>query len=78
MKRLLEEQDSAAVMEIAAKAIPARLRSPAIGIVADLLLADGKIDARERRFLQHLARNLKVGSRRATEVIDVMLVKNQL
>jgi tellurite resistance protein len=78
MKRLLEEQDSTAVMEIAAKAIPARLRSAAFGIVADLLLADGKIDARERRFLQRLALNLKIGSRRANAVIDVMLVKNQL
>ena len=78
MKRLFEEQDSTAVMAIAAKAIPAKLRPSAFAIVADLLLADGKIDARERRFLQRLALNLKIGSGRATEVIEVMLVKNQL
>ena len=42
------------------------------------LLADGRSDAQERRFLQRLALNLRIRSRRATEVIDVMLVKNQL
>ena len=50
MKRLLEEHDAAAVMDAAARTIPARLRPSAFAIVADLLLADGKIDARERTF----------------------------
>ena len=57
MKRLLE-QEATAVMEAAARAIPARLRPSAFAIVADLLLADGKIDAREQKFLSasHMAR----------------------
>ena len=37
MKRLLEEQEPSAVMEAAAKAIPAKLRPSAFAIVADLL-----------------------------------------
>jgi tellurite resistance protein len=79
MKRLLEEQeDRAAVLEVAAKAIPARLRPSAFAIVADLLLADGKIDARERRFLQRLAADLKIDPRMLAGVIEVMLVKNHL
>ena len=78
MKRLLEEKDATAVMEIAAKAIPGRLRPSAFAIVVDLLLADGRIDAQERRFLQRLALDLRIGSRKATETIDVLLVKNQL
>ena len=54
MKRLLEEQEHSAVMEAAARAIPAKLRPSAFAIVADLLLADGKIDARGRKVLHRL------------------------
>jgi hypothetical protein len=78
VKKLLEEQESPAVMDVAARTIPARLRSSAFAIVADLLLADGKIDARERRFLQRLAVNFNIRARRAEQVIEVMLVKNRL
>jgi hypothetical protein len=78
MKRLLEEQDPTAVMQRAARAIPARLRPSAYAIVADLLLADGKIDAQERRFLQRLAVSFNIDSRVATDVIEMMLVKNHL
>jgi hypothetical protein len=78
MKRLLEERDVAAVMESAAKAIPAKLRGSAFALVADLLLADGKVDARERRFLQRLAVSLGIPARVATDVVDAMLLKNHL
>jgi tellurite resistance protein len=78
MKRLVEEQDAGAVMDAAAKAIPARLRPSAFAIVADLLLADGRIDARERKFLQRLAVNFNIRARVASQVIEAMLVKNHL
>jgi tellurite resistance protein len=78
MKRLVEEQDRAAVMESAARAVPARLRPAAFALVADLLLADGKIDGGERRFLQRLASSFRIPAGLATNVIDVMLVKNHL
>ena len=44
----------------------------------DLLLADGKIDPPERRFLQRLAANFGIDTRMAAQAIDVMLVKNHL
>jgi tellurite resistance protein len=78
MKRLLEEQDASAVMDAAARAIPAKLRPSAFAVVADLLLADGKIDARERRFLHRVAVNFNIRARVASQVIEVMLVKNRL
>ena len=78
MKSLLEEQEAAPVMEAAAKAIPARLRPSAFAVVADLLLADGRIDARERKFLQRLAVNFNIRARVANQVIEAMLVKNHL
>jgi hypothetical protein len=78
MKKLLEEQDPASVMDLAAKAIPTRLRPSAFAVVADLLLADGRIDAQERRFLQRLAVNFHINPSVAADVIEVMLVKNHL
>jgi len=78
MKRLLEEEERSAVMDAAAKAIPARLRPSAFAIVADLLLADGKIDARERKFLERLAVNFNIRARVASQVVEAMLVKNHL
>ena len=78
MKRLLEEQDAALVMGAAARTIPAKLRPSAFAIVVDLLLADGKIDARERKFLQRLAVNFNIRAGVASQVIQAMLVKNHL
>ena len=78
MKRLLEGQEATAVMQAAARTIPARLRPSAFAIVADLLLADGKIDSRERKFLQRLAVNFNIRARVAHQVIEAMLVKNHL
>ena len=78
MKRLLEDEEPAAVMQAAATAIPATLKPSAFAIVADLLLADGKLDARERKFLQRLAANFNIGARVASHVVEAMLVKNHL
>lgn len=78
MKQRLEEGDAGALRERAARTIPARLRAPAFAVVADLLLADGKMDARERRFLQQLTVDLRLPIDVATTVIDAMRVKNRL
>lgn len=78
MKRRVEEEDAAALMSASAAAIPARLRPSAFALVADLLLADAKIEPRERRFLQRLAADLRLQPEEAARVIDVMLIKNRL
>lgn len=66
------------MLEAAAKTIPAKLRPSTFAIVADLLLADGKIDARERKFLQRLAVKSNIRAGVARQVIQAMLVKNHL
>ena len=65
-------------MDAAASAIPARLRPSAFAVVDDLLLADGKIDARERKFLQRLAIHFHIRARVASQVIEAMLATNHL
>jgi hypothetical protein len=78
MKRLVEERGAAPVMERAMRAIPARLRPSAYALVADLLLSDGKIDRRERRFLEGLADGLRLDAGVAASLVEAMLVKNKL
>ena len=78
MKRRLEEEEAVDVLAHAARAVPARLRLPAFAVVADLLLADGKIDRRERRFLGDLGANFGIPIDVAANIIDAMLVKNTL
>ncbi len=78
MKRLLEQQDAGEVLDAAARVVPAKLRLSAFAVLADLLLADGKIDARERKFLQRLAVNFNIRARAASQLVEAMLVKNRL
>ena len=52
---LLDEHGADAVMDAVARAIPARIRPSPFAVLADLLLADGKMDRQERRFLQRIA-----------------------
>lgn len=78
MRSLVEESDARAVVGRVAKAIPARLRAPAFAVVADLLLADGKLEGRERRFLHGLGSELKLGQDIARQIVDVVVLKNQL
>lgn len=75
---LFEQRDADAVMDGAARAIPARLRPPAFAVVADILLADGKMDARERRFLRSVGSKLEIDPETARQVVEVVLLKNQL
>jgi hypothetical protein len=78
MRILVEESDARAVVGRVAKAIPARLRAPAFAVVAALLLADGKLEGRERRFLHGLGSELKLGQDIAFQIVDVVVLKNQL
>ena len=78
MKRLLEGREAGVVMHVAARTIAARLRPSAFALVADLLLADGKIEPQEGSFLQRLAANFKIDTRMASQAIAVMLAKNHL
>ncbi len=77
-RRLLERSDHLATITRAAHTIPARLRPSAFALLVDLLLADGRLDARERRFLQKVGSDLKIDPERARTVIDVIRLKNQL
>lgn len=76
MRTLVEQHGAFAVLEAGARKIPRHVRPAAFALAADLVLADGKIEPSERRFLDRLAADLQLDSQTAGQIRDVMLVKN--
>lgn len=76
MRTLVENHGAARVIVAAAGAIPTRLRPTAFAIATDLMLADGKIERAERRFLDGLGKHLKLDRETALGVLDVIRIKN--
>lgn len=74
----IESSDARAVLALAVKAIPARLREPAFAVLADLLLADGQLDVEERAFLRRVGTDLQIAAATQRRIVDVVLLKNQL
>jgi tellurite resistance protein len=76
MRTLIETDGPMAVIAAATQVIPDRLRAAAFAVSADLVLADGKIEPAERRFLERLARELRLDRRTRDGLVRAMLVKN--
>ena len=72
----IEEDGMSAVLQQAARTIPARLRPSAFAVAVDLMLADTKLEREERQFVTRLATALKVRAALADDILRVMLIKN--
>lgn len=77
MRSLVEERGADTVLKAGVRSIPARLRPSVFAVAADLVLADGTLDASERRFLDGLSAELRLDAVTAERIRDVMLVKNR-
>ena len=78
MRSLVEETGADAVITRACRVIPARLRPAAFAVLVDVLLADGKLERSERRFLRNLGDQLELDEDAARQIVDVVALKNQL
>ena len=76
MKVLIEKHGASDVIASAARALPARLREPAFAVAADLVLADGKLEGPERRFLVRLGTNLRLNEETTRKILKVIVIKN--
>jgi tellurite resistance protein len=76
MRTLIEDRGALPVVAAAARVIPARLRPAAFALSADLVLADGKMEPAERRFLNRLGSDLALEPQATARILDAMLVKN--
>lgn len=66
------------VLDNAARSIPGDLRQPAFAVLVDLLLADGRLEQAEQRFLRKLGSRLELDPRAVRRIVDVILLKNRL
>lgn len=78
MRTMVEQHGAAPVIAAAVRVIPRRLRSAVFAVTSDLVLADGTMDAAERRLLHRLASEFGIARVSATDIVKVMLVKNSL
>jgi tellurite resistance protein len=67
---------SAATIDAACQVIPRELRPAAFALSADLVLADGRIEPAEQRFLAALADRLGLTAAVRNRLREAMLVKN--
>jgi tellurite resistance protein len=78
MRTMVEEHGALGVIANAARVIPGSLRPAAFAVSADLILADGRMERAERRFLDRLARDLGLARKATAGILDAMLVKNSV
>lgn len=77
MRSHVEQRGPRRVIADGARSISTRLRPSVFAVAADLVLADGTLDASERQFLGRLAAALRLDAAIAERIQDVMLVKNR-
>lgn len=78
MRTIVEDEEPEVVIAKSARAISARLRPAAFALVTDLLLVDGTMDRKERRFLERLGQSLRLDAGRVARIIEVIRLKNRL
>jgi tellurite resistance protein len=76
-ERIVAEGPSAVVQQ-AAKVLPASLRPSVLAVTADLVLVDGTLQRQERQFLSELARQLKIAPALSLQILKVISVKNAI
>lgn len=78
MRTIIEKVEPDLVIAKSARAISLRLRPSAFALVTDLLLVDGTMDRKERRFLERLGQSLRLDADRVARIIEVVRIKNRL
>lgn len=76
MRALIEKHGAPPVIAAAARAMPPRLRQSAFAVATDLVLADGKLEGPERRFLVRLGMDLHLDNKTTRRILDVIVIKN--
>ncbi|HWG89349.1 MAG TPA: tellurite resistance TerB family protein [Candidatus Thermoplasmatota archaeon] len=78
-EKLIKTARSKGVPELlaqSAEAVPKELKTTAFAVAADLLFADGSVDASERKFLETIQKSLGVDDAMALKIVEVVQIKN--
>ncbi|MSQ25776.1 MAG: Tellurite resistance protein TerB [Dehalococcoidia bacterium] len=73
----VQKRGAAAVIEAAKQALSAELRETAFVLSADLVLADGEVDDKEKKFLEDFQKALGISDELALKIIEVVVMKNR-
>jgi tellurite resistance protein len=74
---MLKREGVAALFLSAKDSLPESLTQTAFAVATDLVLADGVVTDEEKEFLDELYKALEIPEEVASNVIDVMLIKNK-
>lgn len=75
MKQIRREHAADAIIAAACRAIPPRLRRSALAMVADIILADGRLQGIERRFLSSVAKQLDQTPADTKAILDTIRIR---
>jgi tellurite resistance protein len=65
------------LFNIAKESLPEELREAAFAVATDLVLVDGVVTQEEKEFLNDLYYALGISGEIATQIVEVMLIKNR-
>ena len=73
----VQKRGAAAVIEAAKQALSPELRETSFVMAADLVLADGEVDDKEKKFLEDFQKALGISDELALKIIEVVVMKNR-
>jgi predicted lipid carrier protein YhbT len=74
---LLRERGRASVLTECVKTLPPELRQTAFANAVDLVFADGRVDEREKRYIDELQAILGIEDELALRIIEVLAIKSR-
>ncbi|AKG20343.1 tellurite resistance TerB family protein [Calothrix sp. 336/3] len=74
---ILRREGINTLFRVAKASLPHDLREAAFAVATDLVLADGIVAQEEQDFLNDLCLDLGIDSNVATQIVEVMLIKNR-
>lgn len=74
---LLDERGVDDALKAAAEALPQELRATAFAVAVDLVLCDGRVEAREKAYIDSLQALLGIDDALAVRIVEVLLIKNR-
>lgn len=74
---ILSRRGPAPLMEAVKATLNQEHLETAFFIAADLVLADGLVEAEEKKFLEELQHTLQINEATAMKIVDVALIKNR-
>ena len=77
LEGLLRREGVEPLLNRAAQGLPEELRETAFALAADLMLADGSVEAEERGLLEAMQARFGLSDATALKIVEVLLVKNR-